>query len=121
MPFLDHVLQAPSYGWKDEQGILIKPTIRQILAEFFSRLNICKTRKNWLPFFSWLKVFCLAPFFVIFIFYFLTWWTIPAAFIYGMIIMGTHGTIWHHRYCTHGAYTYCPGFSTGRFGTRYFT
>lgn len=23
-----------------------------------------------------------------------------------MIIMGTHGTIWHHRYCTHGAYKF---------------
>jgi len=20
--------------------------------------------------------------------------------------MGTHGTIWHHRYCTHGAYKF---------------
>ena len=29
-----------------------------------------------------------------------------AAFLYSMIIMGTHGTIWHHRYCTHGAYKF---------------
>jgi hypothetical protein len=93
MPFLDHVLQASSYGWKDEQGALIKPTAKQILAEFFSRLNVFKTRKNWLPFFSWVKVFCLAIFFVVFLFYYVTWWTLPAAFIYGMIIMGTHGTI----------------------------
>src|SRR5665213_961273 len=106
MPFLDHVLQKPSYGWKDEQGVLIKPTVRQIFGEFFTRLNIVQTRKNWLPFFSWLKVLCLAPFFIIFLFYFLSWWTLLAAFFYSMIIMGTHGTVWHHRYCTHGAFTF---------------
>ena len=27
-----------------------------------------------------------------------------------MIIMGSHGTIWHHRYCTHGAYKFRNGF-----------
>jgi fatty-acid desaturase len=106
MPFLDYVLQTPSYGWTDEQSVLIKPTVKQILTEFFSRLNVFKTRKNWLPFFSWLKVLYLIPFFVLFVIYFLSWWTILAAFVYGMIIMGTHGTIWHHRYCTHGAYTF---------------
>lgn len=110
MPFLDYVLQTPSYGWKDAQGALIKPTVLQMLTEFFSRLNPIKNRKNWLPFFSWLKVLCLVPFFVLFIIYFLNWWTIPAAFVYGMIIMGTHGTIWHHRYCTHGAYTFSNKF-----------
>jgi len=62
MPFLDHVLQSPSYGWKDDDGALVKPSAKQILTEFFSRLNVFKTRKNWLPFFSWLKVLFLAPF-----------------------------------------------------------
>ena len=84
MPFLDHVLQQPSYGWKDEQEVLIKPTAGQIFREFFSRLNIFKNRKNWLPFFSWLKVFCLAIFFILFLVYFLSWWTLLAAFVYGM-------------------------------------
>ncbi|WCT14885.1 fatty acid desaturase [Mucilaginibacter jinjuensis] len=106
MPFLDNVLQRPSYGWKDEDGELVRPTNSQIFKEFFSRLNILKSRKNWLPFFSWLKVACLAVFFVFFIIHYLSWWTILAAFIYGMVIMGTHGTIWHHRYCTHGAYKF---------------
>ncbi|MDB5118732.1 MAG: acyl-CoA desaturase, partial [Mucilaginibacter sp.] len=106
MPFLDHVLQQPSYGWKDEQQVLIKPTARQVLGEFFTRLNILRDLKNWLPFFSWLKVGVLSVFFILFLVNYLHWWTILAAFIYGMIIMGTHGTIWHHRYCTHGAYTF---------------
>ncbi|SDL70245.1 fatty acid desaturase [Pedobacter antarcticus] len=106
MPFLDYVLQRPAYGWQDESGNLIKPGPGAIFKEFFSRLNIFKDRKNWLPFFSWLKVLCLIPFFFIFVIYFLSWWTLLAAFVYSMIVMGTHGTIWHHRYCTHGAYTF---------------
>ncbi len=110
MPFLDHVLQPPAYGWKDDKGILIKPTVRQLFREFFSRLNVFKTTTNWLPFFSWLKVLCLLPFFIIFVFYFFNIWTFLAAFVYSMIIMGTHGTIWHHRYCTHGAYKFRNAF-----------
>src|ERR1700753_1453417 len=106
MPFLDHVLQVPSYGWTDTKGELFKPTGRQIFQEFFSRLNVFKSRKNWLPFFSWVKVACLAVFFVLFLCCYLSWWTVLAAFVYGMIVMGTHGTIWHHRYCTHGAYAF---------------
>ena len=110
MPFLDHVLQPPSYGWKDDKGILIKPTVSQLFSEFFSRLNVFKTTTNWLPFFSWLKVLCLLPFFIVFVFYFLNVWTFAAAFVYSMIIMVTHGTIWHHRYCTHGAYKFRNAF-----------
>jgi stearoyl-CoA desaturase (delta-9 desaturase) len=48
----------------------------------------------------------LSVFFILFLVDYLHWWTILTAFIYGMSIMGTHGTIWHHRYCTHGAYTF---------------
>jgi fatty-acid desaturase len=110
MPFIDKVLQPPAYGWSDSNGNLIKPTIGEILKEFFSRLNVFANRKNWLPFFSWLKILCLAPFFVVFLFHYLTWYTALAAFVYSMVIMGTHGTIWHHRYCTHGAYKFRNGF-----------
>lgn len=63
MAFLDHVLQPPAYGWQDENGDLVKPSSKQIWHEFFSRLNVFKDRKNWLGFFSWLKVICLVPFF----------------------------------------------------------
>jgi len=48
--------------------------------------------------------------FFLFLFHYMYWYTVLAAFIYSMIIMGTHGTIWHHRYCTHGAYTFRNGF-----------
>ncbi len=110
MAFLDHVLQPPGYGWKDASGNLVKPGVGQLFNEFFSRLNVFRDRRNWLPFFSWVKVLCLVPFFFIFLFNFLHIWTAVAAFIYSMIIMGTHGTIWHHRYCTHGAYKFRNGF-----------
>jgi stearoyl-CoA desaturase (delta-9 desaturase) len=106
MPLLDIILEPPAYGWKDEQGNLIKPTKKQILSEFFLRLNIFKTRKNWLPFLSWFSVLCLLPFLVIFIFKFFSWPLFAAGFVYSMIIMGTHGTIWHHRFCTHRAYKF---------------
>lgn len=110
MPFLDHVLQQPTYGWQDADGNLIKPTKSEILTEFFRRMNIFKDRRNWLPFFSWFKVICLIPFFVLFMTVYLSWWTVLAAFVYSMIVMGTHGTIWHHRYCTHRAYKFRNAF-----------
>lgn len=110
MGFLDHVLQELAYGWQDKQGNLIKPSAKQIWREFFTRLNIFRDKRNWLPFFSWLKIVCLLPFFYLFLFHYLNWVTIGAGFLYSMIIMGTHGTIWHHRYCTHGAYTFKNAF-----------
>src|SRR3978361_524144 len=110
MAFLDHVLQTPSYGWKDATRALGKPTAKQIFKEFFSRLNVFKDKRNWLPFFSWMKVLCLASFFILFLFHFFSLYMLLAAFLYSMIIMGTHGTIWHHRYCTHGAYKFRNNF-----------
>jgi len=106
MAFLDHVLQPPSYGWEDENGELVRPNKGTLLKEFFSRLNVFRDRKNWLPFFGWFKVLCLAPFFVLFFVKFFSPLTVVAVFVYGMMIMGTHGTVWHHRYCTHGAFKF---------------
>jgi len=110
MTFLSTVLEPPRYGWRDEQGGLIKPTHRQILREFFSRLNVFKNKKNWLSFTSWMLIVALAPFFVLFIVKYFSLMGLGIAFIYGMIIMGSHGTVWHHRYCTHGAYKFRNGF-----------
>jgi len=110
MAFLDYVLDPPSYGWKDSDGTFIKPTTGQIIKEFFFRLNIFRSRKNWLPVLSWLKVLCLFPFLVLFVTQYFTWWGLVAGFVYGMVFLGTHGTIWYHRYCTHGAYTFRNNF-----------
>ncbi len=119
MAFLDYVLQPPSYGWKNEQGKFSQPRKSDILREFFSRLNLARDKKNWLPFFSWFKILCLIPFVLLFLFVHLSPLTVACVFIYGMVIMGTHGTIWHHRYCTHGAYRFKNGF--WRFFTQHLT
>lgn len=106
MPFLDQVLQPPAYGWRDKDGSFVKPSAKQMFQEFFSRINVLKDRKNWLPMFSWFSVLVMVPFFIVFLVHFLHWWTLLAAFVYGMVVMGTHGTIWYHRYCTHHAFTF---------------
>jgi stearoyl-CoA desaturase (delta-9 desaturase) len=50
MAFIDDVLQTPSYGWKDEKGELIKPTRKQLFSEFFSRINVFRSKRNWISF-----------------------------------------------------------------------
>lgn len=110
MAFIHDVLERPSYGWKDANGDLSKPTPGQILKEFFSRLNIFKTRKNWLSFMSWMMVATLAMFLFLFIFKYFSIKGLIIAFVYSMVVMGTHGTIWYHRYCTHGAYKFSNNF-----------
>jgi len=110
MSFLKNVLEPPSYGWRDESGNLTKPRPGQILKEFFSRLNVFKNKKNWLSFTSWVLVLCLAPFLYLFIFKYFSITGLVLAFFYSMIVMGSHGTIWHHRYCTHRAYKFRNNF-----------
>jgi sn-1 stearoyl-lipid 9-desaturase len=106
MAFIDIVLQEPSYKWKDENGELIVPTKKQLFKEAFSRINIFSTKKNWISLLSWLMVACMLPFFYFFIFHYFSWPLVIAIIVYSMIIMGTHGTIWFHRYCTHKAYKF---------------
>ena len=116
---MDYVLRVPSYGWMDAEGRLIVPNTRQIMNEFWFRLNIFKTKKNWLAFFSWMKVLVLIPCLFIFLFRYFSFPLLGVAFVYSMIVMGTHGTIWYHRYCTHNAYTFTNKF--WRFVTRNLT
>src|ERR1700712_5490803 len=110
MSFLNNVLEPPAYGWTDECGNLSKPSPGQIFKEFFSRLNVFKNKKNWLSFLSWMLIVLLTPFLFIFIFKYFSIPLLIVAFVYSMIFMGTHGTIWHHRYCTHNAYTFKNNF-----------
>jgi sn-1 stearoyl-lipid 9-desaturase len=106
MAFIDIVLQEPSYKWKNENGELIVPTTRQLFGEALSRINIFKSRKNWISLISWLMVALMLPFFYFFLFHFFSWPLVIAIVIYSMVIMGTHGTIWFHRYCTHKSYKF---------------
>ena len=104
MAYLDRVLDPPSYGFLRDQK-LYEPSASEIFREFFSRLNPLKSRKNWLPLFGWMVVLCLAPFFFLFIFRYFTWPLFVVGFIYSMVILGTHGTVYLHRYSTHHAFT----------------
>src|SRR5437016_2458938 len=106
MALLDHILQRPSYGWADENGNLIKPTKRQLFREAFSRINIFRSKKNWMSMMGWLGIVLMIPFLYFFISKYFSWWLLPVMIVYAMIIMGTHGTIWFHRYCTHKAYKF---------------
>jgi len=108
--FIRNVLEPPSYGWSDELGNLIKPSPAQMVREFFSRLNVFKNKKNWLSFTSWFLVLMLAPFLTLFIVKYFSVKGLIIGFLYGMVVMGTHGTIWHHRYCTHRAYKFRNNF-----------
>ncbi len=113
MAFIENVLEVPSYGWKTQDGQLSKPTTTQLFSEFLRRINIFATRKNWLPFFSWFCTLSLLPFAILFIFMEIrdfNVWYLLLGFIYGMIFMGSHGTIWYHRYGTHQAYTFSNKF-----------
>jgi fatty-acid desaturase len=73
-------------------------------------VNVFRDKKNWLPFSNWFWTLSLAPFAVIFLWKF---HSIPISiigFVYAMVCLGTHGTIWLHRYGTHRAYTFSNGF-----------
>ncbi|HJT24894.1 MAG TPA: fatty acid desaturase [bacterium] len=103
MAYLNRVLDPPSYGYF-RGSKLYTPTSAEIFREFFSRLNIFKSKKNWLPFFGWMIILCLAPFFFLSFHYF-SWPLFAIGFFYSMVVLGTHGTIYLHRYSTHHAFT----------------
>ncbi|MEQ1877509.1 MAG: fatty acid desaturase [Bdellovibrionia bacterium] len=112
MPFLERVLEPPSYGYRDANGELYVPSIAEIFREFFLRVNPFLTKKNWLPFWCWASTLALAVPFLIFIFKFFTWPLALGSLAYSMIGLGTHGTIWLHRYSTHRAFKFRNRFWT---------
>lgn len=106
MAFLDKVLRPPAYGWTTPDGELSKPSPRELFAELFTRVNIFHSRKNWQGFSMWLFTLCLAPFVIIFALNYFSWPLVVVGFFYSMVGMGCYGTIWLHRYGTHGAYRF---------------
>jgi stearoyl-CoA desaturase (delta-9 desaturase) len=104
MAFLQRILEPPSYGFYDASGKLIRPLTGQIWREFFSRLNIFKDRRNWLPLTGWFFTFALTIPCVIFLFYYFNFWLFLIGITYSMVALGTHGTVYLHRYSTHRAF-----------------
>jgi sn-1 stearoyl-lipid 9-desaturase len=109
MSFLDYVLKPPRYGWQNEKGKVVKPTLKQLFSEYFYNINVFKSRKNWLSFFDFLMSLVTLCFFVIFIFNFLSWVTVIAS-VLGVFALSIYQTVWLHRYCTHQAYKFRNSF-----------
>jgi stearoyl-CoA desaturase (delta-9 desaturase) len=105
MSLLYRALEPPSYGF-ERNGVFYLPTRREIFKEFFSRINPFKTKKNWLPAFSWFATGLLAIPFLFFFFKFFSWPLLILGLVYSMVILGSHGTIYLHRYSTHRAFKF---------------
>ncbi|MDX2189894.1 MAG: fatty acid desaturase [Bacteroidota bacterium] len=106
MAFIDRILQEPAYGWTTPQGQLSVPSNKQLWSELWNRVNIFKSRKNWVSFIGWFWVICMLPFLFMVIFYYFQWYTVPLVALYSVVVMSVHGTIWYHRYSTHHAFEF---------------
>jgi sn-1 stearoyl-lipid 9-desaturase len=107
---MDRVLDPPSYGFLRD-GKFYRPSEREILREFFSRLNIAVSRKNWLALFGWVTSLVFVIPLVLFFIYYFSWPLLLAGFIYSMVFLGSHGTVWLHRYSTHRAFRFSGPFA----------
>lgn len=103
MSFIHRALEEPSYGWARE-GALYVPRFREMLRLFLTRTNLLKDRRNWVAFSSWFWSLAFAPFLVVFLTRYFSWPLLGLGLFYAMVCVGTHGTIWYHRYSTHRAY-----------------
>jgi stearoyl-CoA desaturase (delta-9 desaturase) len=108
-PFLRRVLHTPHYGWTDATGALSRPDTRAILREWRARVDLFASRKAWLPVANWFWALALIPFGVVFLTRYFSWWLMLVGFLYSMVWLGAHGTVWLHRYCTHRAFTFRNG------------
>ena len=105
MALLASVLEPPSYGYH-RNGELIVPTHREIFREFFHGLNVVRDRRNWVAFFSWASTLALGIPLALFVVFHFSLPLFAAGFFYSMFVVGTHGTIWYHRYSTHRAFQF---------------
>jgi len=109
MTTLKRILEPPRYGYESD-GRLYRPSHREIFKEFFWRLNIFRSKKNWLSVFCWTTSLGLViPLFIFFI-YFWSWKLAVLGLAYSMVAMGSHGTFWLHRYSTHRAFKFKNSF-----------
>ena len=76
------------------------------MEEAVCRMNILKSKKNFISFVSFFMLVGMLPFLFSFLFKYFSWYLVLVIVVYSMVIMGTHGTIWFHRYCTHKSFTF---------------
>ena len=106
---LGRLLDPPRYGYV-RNGQFYRPTRRELLAEFFSHLNVRASAKNWLCLLGWAMPLLLSvPLYLSLTRYF-DWRLQCLGFVYGMVILGSHGTFWLHRYSTHRAFRFRNSF-----------
>jgi stearoyl-CoA desaturase (delta-9 desaturase) len=103
--FIDRVLETPTYGW-ERDGALYVPTVREQVGHTLSRLNVFRDRRNWLPFSSWFWSLALAPFLIVFLFRYFSFPLLAVGLVYAMVLVGSYGTVWFHRYSTHRAFQF---------------
>lgn len=105
LSFIQRALAAPSYGW-ERDGALCVPSARELLSHLGHRLNVFRDRRNWVAFSSWFWSLALAPFLAVFVWRFFSPGLLVLGLAYAMVAVGSHGTIWYHRYATHRAYRF---------------
>lgn len=103
-------LQPPSYGMLRD-GAFYKPTRSELFRELFSHLNLFSTRKNWVAAWSWFTSAILVVPLIVFFVYHATFPLFFAGAVYGLVGLGTHGTVYYHRYSTHRAYKFRNAFT----------
>ncbi len=104
-PFLSRVLEPPSYGFARD-GKLYVPTPGEQWREFSRRLNVLRSRKQWVPLWSWVSSLALLPFLLVFVRFHFHVGLALVGLVYSMVVLGTHGTVYLHRYCTHRAFSF---------------
>jgi fatty-acid desaturase len=105
MAFLTRVLEPPRYGYSRD-GKLYVPSKKELFREFGHRLNIFADKKNWLALFCWMSSLVMAIPMALFLIYHFSVAIFALGLVYSMVVLGTHGTIWYHRYATHRAYQF---------------
>lgn len=110
MSFLSKVLEPPRYGFV-KQGQFYVPSLREQFRELFSRVNFFKDKKNWLSFLTWTGTFAFTLPFFAFLFFYFSWPLFFLGIFYSMVVLGTFGTIYYHRYSTHRAFQFSSAFS----------
>jgi len=103
--FLQRVLEPPPYGWSRD-GAFYAPTQRELLAHWLSRMNLLRSRKNWLAVTGWAWTLGLMPFAALFLTEYFSWKLALVGFLYAMAGLGTVNIVWLHRYSTHRAFTF---------------
>jgi sn-1 stearoyl-lipid 9-desaturase len=103
--FLLRVLGTPTYGWT-RGGEFYRPSVREMLSHWASRMNLGASRKNWLSVSGVLWSLALVPFLIVFLTQYFSWLRLGGGLLYSLVWLGTANTVWLHRYCTHQAFAF---------------